>query len=87
MKRRNFFRRERFSRQGVRWRAAEATDVFFRHFPGFPFLRGHEVEELSISNILPPSIRKEFSSDGCVGGDVVQQRRGVEILKGVEPEA
>jgi len=45
-----------------------------------PSCAGVKLRKASIPNVLPPSIRKEISSDGCVGGDVVQQRRGVEIL-------
>ena len=50
----NFFSLERFSRARVRWTGAEPMDGVLQAFPGFPFLRGHEVEE-SINTEGPPS--------------------------------
>ena len=45
-----------------------------------PSCAGMKSRKPSISKVLPPSIQKEISSDGCVAGHVVQQR--VEILMG-----
>jgi hypothetical protein len=80
------FRRERFSRApggAVESGRTEGwcSSRFSRASPSWP---GMKSRKPSISNVLPPSIRKEISSDGCVAGDVVRQRRGlgVEILMG-----
>ena len=47
-----------------------------------PSWAGMKLRKASIPNVLPPSIRKELSSDGCVAEHVVRQGRGVEILMG-----
>jgi hypothetical protein len=80
----NFSDGRDFLRHGC---GGEGQKRFFTLFPSFsrasPSWAGLNSRKSSILNVLPPSIRKEFSCNGCVVGDVVQQRRGVEILMGL----
>ena len=73
-----------FLRRGCGREGQKRQMVFFTLFPSFsrasPSWAGLNSRKPSISNVPPPFIPKEISSDGCVGGGVVRQRRGLEIL-------